>query len=139
VAGLFEQPTYWTGSAWKMKPEYSQAGNCPNSYNDYKYGLDDRNSYASQLSTSSLINQYIKRKVHYILGELDTDPNDPSIDDSCPAKLDGLHRLKRGQNFYNFLNQYFAANRHTIAIVPNVAHEQSRMYNSAEAKAVLFN
>lgn len=138
TSNLFEQPVYWDGKSWKMKPAYQAAGNCPNSYNEYKYGLDDRNNYASQFPINTLINQFLGRKVYYFLGDQDTDPNDPSLDTTCSAKLQGPYRLKRGQNFYAFLNQYYPTHQHAVGIVPGVGHEGSEMYGSNVVKAVLF-
>lgn len=138
ITGLFEKPVYWTGKTWKMKPEYQAvAGNCPTTYNDYKYGLENRNSYAKQLPTTTLIDQYINRKVYYFLGELDTE-NDEFLDTSCSAQLQGPYRLKRGQYFYAFLNLYFPTNQHALSVVPGIGHDSNGMYNSTIVKTVLF-
>lgn len=140
VDGVYEQPIYWNGETWEMKPEYkAEAGDCPNTYDNYKYGLQERNNYASQFPTEDLIAQYIKRKVYYFLGEQDINPDDSSLDTSCPAKLQGAYRLKRGQNFYHFLNQYFPMHQHMLGVVPGVGHNASAMYNAETVKAVLFN
>lgn len=140
VQGLFEQPVYWDGASWKMKPEYEAvAGRCPDTYNNYKFGLMNRNRYASQLPVETLITQYIKRKVYYLLGSLDIDPNDPALDTTCSAELQGPFRLKRGNNFYQFLNQYYPYHQHTLAVVPNVGHDGAAMYGSTVVKNILFS
>src|SRR5262249_37848391 len=47
IDDYFEVPVYWAGGTWVMKPVYqSAAGNCPTTYNNYKYGMVKRNTYA---------------------------------------------------------------------------------------------
>jgi len=138
IDNYFEVPIYYTGSSWKMKPLYkSIAGNCPSSYNNYKYGLEKRNSYANRLSSSTLISQYLNRKVYYFLGELDTVVDD-SLDTSCEAKLQGPHRLKRGKNYFSFLSKFNSNNLHTLRVVPGVGHDAKGMYGSSEVTNVLL-
>lgn len=135
----FERPTYWSGISWQMKAPYAQvAGNCPNDYNDYKYGVEERNSYANYYSSNTLITQYVARKVYYFLGALDNDSNDESLDKSCEAKLQGAHRLERGKNYFNFLNRYHAGHRHSLGIVDGVGHDSRAMYDSQIVKTALF-
>ena len=72
-------------------------------YNQYKYGLENLNSYMA-LSGSALIkNQYPEREVIYLLGNEDNDPNDSDLDKTCPAVFQGIHRLERGQIYYNYI------------------------------------
>lgn len=137
--GFFEEPMYWVGSLPQMKPLYlSVAGNCPRDYNNYKYGLEKRNSYANRLSRESLISQYLDRQTYYFLGELDTMVDD-SLDTSCEAKLQGENRLVRGKNYYSFLSSYFSNNQHALRIIPGVGHNAQLMYGSEAVKAVLLN
>lgn len=140
VVGLYESPVILSGGILKMKPEYlAEAGNCPTTYDHYKYGLQNRNPYASQFPIAGLITQFIKRKVYYFLGELDINQNDDELDKSCPAQLEGAYRLIRGQKFFNFLNQFYPTNQHNLGVVPDVAHDANGMYNSTAVKTVLFN
>lgn len=135
----FEDPTYWNGYAWRMKPYFrSYAGNCPNDFNDYKYGLDERNLYSQDFSNNELITQYLSRNVFYILGEDDDDPDHDELDTSCEATLQGDHRLERGKNYFNFLETFFPGHAHAIGIVPAVGHDARRMYDNNGVKALLF-
>ncbi len=139
ISNYFDVPVYWSGSSWRMKLDYQMvAGNCPTSFNNYKYGLKDRNYYASRLSAEALIEQYLPRRVVYLLGELDNDPDHVSLDTSCSAELQGPHRLARGHNYYDFLNTFFPSHQHDIATVPGVGHEARAMYNSSVVKPILF-
>lgn len=140
IVNYFESPVYKDRRTLKMKPLYKIiAGDCPNDYNDYKYGLEERNSYANRFSKDQLITQYLERNVYYYLGGNDNDSDDDLLDTSCEAKLQGSNRLERGQNFFNFLNQYFAGHRHYLDVIEGVSHNAHDMYGSEEIRLVLFN
>src|SRR5262245_15280487 len=49
-------------------------------YNDYKYGLQNRNSYMSQLSSTQIVARYRDARVAVLLGERDNDPASPELD-----------------------------------------------------------
>lgn len=140
LPGHFELPIYESGGRLRMDPVYRQAaGNCPTAYNDYKYGLLERNIYSDDTSEATLINQYINREVNYFLGSLDNDESDDSLDDSCEAKTQGRQRLERGNNYFDFINQFFPGHHHAKGIVENVGHDARGMYASEIVKAALFN
>lgn len=134
---LFESPVYRERSSARMKPEYRFAGNCPNSYNDYKYGLIDRNLYASRFSTTEIIQQYINRDVYYFLGELDN-YNEGSLDETCSAMLQGFNRLDRGIKYYDFLSTFYPTHMHSIGVIAGIGHNASSMYASEPVKSALF-
>lgn len=137
TAGLFEIPVYLSGSRLKMKSPYNKtAGDCPNSYNDYKYGLNERNLYSEDISNNDLIYQYLNRHVFYFLGSLDT-LQDSYLDTSCSAKIQGRYRLERGNNFFNFLNTFYYHN-HELFIVDGVGHDAGKMYASSIVQNVLL-
>lgn len=131
---LFEIPITSSG---KMKPDYKKvAGECAKTYNDYKYGLEDKNAYGEMLSNDELIAQYIHRNVFYFLGSLDIDDDD-SLDETCEARLQGKNRLERGKNQFNLLETFYR-HTHTLQIIENVGHESRKMYNDPLVKQVLF-
>lgn len=137
IINFFELPVYVSNNKLKMKDPYnSTAGDCPNSYNDYKYGFDEKNAYTSKYSNSDLRYRFLNRKVYYFLGALDT-LQDNYLDKSCSAKIQGRHRLERGKNFYNFLNTYYS-HQHELFIVDNVGHNAKDMYNSSTLKNILL-
>lgn len=135
----FEVPvTRSSSGTLKMKPIYrATAGNCPETYNEYRYGLQDKNNYASRFLNSELIAQYRERHVYYFLGSLDNDPDDDSLDNSCSARLQGFTRLDRGQKYFSFLNTFFP-NQHQLGVVEGVGHDARKMYNADNVKQVLF-
>lgn len=108
-------------------------------YNVYGYGLDDlhKNAYMSQLPASLIIDQYLPRKVTYLLGEQDTTTT--NLDVSCYAQVEGLNRYTRGTAFSNYVTKYYpSATNHIRVAVPGVGHSASKMFKSAQGRTVLF-
>src|SRR3546814_14731054 len=64
---------------------------CPD-YNDYKYGLQDLNSYMDAVGAEALPARYEHRNVIYLLGQGDHDPESSSLDDSCEGMWEGPNR-----------------------------------------------
>lgn len=106
-------------------------------YDDYKYGLTDRNHYTSQLTVDEIRNQYRPRYVIYLLGDLDTF-NEGNLDTSCRANVQGAHRFARGTFYHQHTLRYFPGNMHRRVPVPNVGHSSTGVYGSQRGKDVLF-
>jgi len=112
---------------------------CPYSYNDYKYGLEERNEYMSRLTGDGIRGQYTVRDVIYLLGTEDDDPQGDGLDRSCPAMLQGDHRLMRGTVFYNHLCTFFDCSNHLFVLVPGIGHSGRGMFTSDEGRGVIFD
>jgi hypothetical protein len=125
----------WFGSSLRI-PDFVSKKICPN-YNDYKYGLDNRNTYMSTLSGFGLRAQYASRNVVYLLGKED-DNFDSDLDKSCGAMLEGFNREERGNNYFKYINEMLPSNKHTKVMVPGVGHSARSMYTSDEGVRVLF-
>jgi len=113
---------------------------CPD-YNRYKYGLLQLNPYMASLSVDAIKSQYASRRVTVLLGELDADPADPSMDMSCAANFQGDHRLERGQIFRNHLVEAFGSSvlsSHRFEVIPGVGHSSSGMFTSECGASVLY-
>lgn len=104
----------------------------------YKYGLNNLNEYFSRISKSSLIDQFLKRDVTYLLGQSDTNTDPEEVDQSCPAALQGGYRYERGLNFKSFLDHFYPTHHHRLVSVPNIGHTESGMYRSPMALNLLF-
>ena len=114
---------------------------CSN-YNNYRFGLSKLPSYVSDISSKKLKSNYKSRTVKYLIGELDADPADSSMDQSCGAIIQGTHRRERAENFYAALNTFFGANvyeRHSFTLIPSVGHSARQVYTSQIGRDVLFN
>lgn len=114
--------------------------NACSSFNDYKYGLNKMYSYPAG-SLTPAPQQYSAARVTYLLGELDTDPNDPSLDTTCAAEWQGANRLQRGRSYFRALGETLGAevyDRHDLMTVPGVGHSAHGMLASPVGAAVLF-
>jgi pimeloyl-ACP methyl ester carboxylesterase len=97
-------------------------------FNDYRYGLDDLNSYMS----SGVAADYASRNVIYMLGSLDTNI-DSNLDTSCAANQQGRNRYDRGVKFYQHLATHFGRPVHRKVVVSGVGHSPKRMLQAAKA------
>lgn len=93
-------------------------------YDDYRYGLQNRQGYIGHLSEQALRQQYLARDVVYLVGAqddatsvpsvpLEHDPKDAAdLDVSCPAEWQGDSRLSRSLVFKKYLDHLFPSNGH---------------------------
>lgn len=110
-------------------------------FNDYGYGLNALFPYALASGVSTIQDQYDDREVIYLLGGNDNDPNSSSLDDSCPANLQGAHRLERGSIYYNHIISFYGESvktQHFLDTVPSVGHSNQGMFQSNEGRFYLF-
>ena len=123
-----------------MVPPAAVINACPG-YDDYKYGLRNRNSYMTRLSSSQIVAQFPAQRLTYLLGELDNDPAGVDLDTGCEASLQGVHRLERGIAYWNYVRHVFggAVNAtQKMAVVPNVGHDSRAMFTSPCGVDALF-
>jgi pimeloyl-ACP methyl ester carboxylesterase len=111
-------------------------------YNHYKYGLEGLNGYMQAIGEHTLRIRYGQRRVVYLLGEQDNDPQDDDLDTSCVAQAQGSHRLERGTIYYNYLQHVYGPQvytLHTKVTVPGVGHSAGAMFTSPEGVKELFS
>ena len=112
--------------------ETPDARDCPE-YDDYKYGLKDKNNYMTARGNTTLGQNYQGRTMIMLLGEFDDNPKSSSMDKSCEAMLQGAHRLERGQIYFNHIQDYFGSQvleRHRLDIIAGVGHTGAGMFQS---------
>lgn len=102
-------------------------------FNKYKYGLDQRTGYVATLSADQARARYLLRRVTILNGGEDT-THDGDLDVSCPAMLQGPHRLARGAYFH----AHYPSPTHDRVIVPGVGHDANKMFASTQAWPSLF-
>ena len=110
------------------------------SVDDYRYGLQHRNAYASRLSEEEIKQRYASRTITYLVGSSDDRSNSTGLDRSCAAQAQGANREQRATNYYHALEDFFGPEiyqRHHFELVPGVAHHGPKMLISDEAAAVL--
>jgi pimeloyl-ACP methyl ester carboxylesterase len=117
------------------RPEPEIAKECPG-YNDWKYGMDRLPGYAAGKTPAELEKDYVSRRVIYMLGALDVDPNHPLLDKSCMAEAQGPSRRARG---HNYIARDNGAPNHTLYEIANVGHDGDKMFTSACGLTALFD
>ena len=112
-------------------------------FDHWRYGMVDPVPYARGSDVKALERRYLTRRVVYLLGGKDNDPNHSALDKSCMAEVQGANRLERGTNYFaHVLKRAKLQNislRHSRVEVPGVGHEADRMFNSVCGKAALFD
>jgi len=110
-------------------------------YNSYKYGLQSRSPYMAAVPDQQIINQYAQRRVTYLLGGADVDPNGDGVDTDCPAEIQGRFRLERGLTYLKYLKHFYGpgiADRHQAIVVAGVGHDSRGMFTSAGGRNAMF-
>ena len=105
-------------------------------YNEYKYGLDDLNSYMSLAGVDSIRSRYERRNVVYLVGSSD---NGGTTD--CASETQGNNRYERSIIYYNYLQYYFGnqiVNNHQHAVIPNMDHDNYYVFNSSCGRKAIF-
>lgn len=116
---------------------------CP--YERYKYGFEmkplDSSHYMTLRQTSlNPISRYLKKKVTYLLGQLDNLSNDDAnaeLDVSCSGNFQGPDRLTRGTYYFESLKR-LGPHNHTLSVVAQVGHNAPEMYHSYKGRRALF-
>lgn len=105
-------------------------------YNEWHYGLEDRNSYAESLEADTIRALLARRDVRILIGDADT--LSASLDQSCGANLQGLNRYRRGHTIVRFMEAFHPDNNHAEMIVPGVGHSSLSMWTSPVGLESLF-
>ena len=111
-------------------------GSSCSDYDDWHYGLAERNTYAGSMVVDTIRAQLVRRDVRILIG--DADSLSASLDVSCGANLQGPYRFTRGRRLVRFMDQFFPQHRHREIIVPGIGHSSSSMYLSAVGLDALF-
>lgn len=119
------------------------AGHC-REQDRWRYGFNDPVPYVTtQGDPKAFEARYFGRRVIYLLGGNDVDPNHSALDKSCAGEAQGAFRLERGNNYFAHLQRRARAQnlalRHSRVEVPGVGHEAERMFNSVCGRAALFD
>jgi hypothetical protein len=109
-------------------------------YDTYKYGLSDLNVYLRPLGPDGIRSAYAQKDVTVLLGRLDFDSQDPALDASCGAMVQGANRLNRGIRYVHDLDSLYSVGQHhtRIAFVPGVGHNARGMFTSPAGRAAIL-
>jgi len=110
-----------------------------NRFNEWKYGLEHAPGYVGSPAAAGLEEAYIARRVTYLLGTNDDDPNGPDIDKDCAAEAQGPTRLARGAYYFKYLeSRHKSGLAQRVMLVPGVAHNARKMFTSECGIDALF-
>jgi hypothetical protein len=108
----------------------------------WRYGVNEPVAYV-QGDMKTIEQRYLTRRVIYMLGGADIDPNHSALDKTCMAEAQGVNRLERGNGYFAHVTKRARTQnitlRHTRVEVPAVAHDADRMFNSVCGRAALFD
>ena len=110
-------------------------GGCDD-YDEWHYGLLDRNSWAERLEADTIRALLSRRDVRILVGDADT--LSASLDQSCGANLQGLNRYLRGRTIVRFMDSLYVGHAHAEMIVPGVGHSSRSMWLSDVGLQALF-
>jgi pimeloyl-ACP methyl ester carboxylesterase len=121
------------------RPQPAIAAACPG-YNDWKYGMEALPPYLADRSPADLEKAYVARRVIYLLGTADTNPNHPALDKSCKGEAEGPYRYARGHAYADYMKARDQGTpNHSVWDVPGVGHNGDKMLTSACGLAALFD
>ena len=121
-------------------PDAATVEQCPG-YNRWGYGLEQPYGYFADTDRQRIVDSYANKRVFYLCGKKDADPNDGSLGKSCGAMMQGAHRLQRMLVFQSFLEFKYGARVsrfHQFSVVPNVGHHGRGTMTSSAGLRALF-
>ncbi len=106
-------------------------------YDEYKYGLNDLNSYMRHVGVVRLRTQLFTRRTYYLAGTKDVGTGG-SLDTRCEANLQGPNRLARFENYREYTRLFGDWNGAVFVSVPGVGHEGGKMLASDSVRRIMF-
>lgn len=109
-------------------------------FNQWKYGMDDRPPYLDDRSPAQLEAAYAARRIDYLVGGADDNPQQKALDKTCAAEAQGPQRVARAQAYYRYITaRHPDGVTQSFHIVPGVGHDGARMLTSVCALAAMFD
>ena len=130
-------PTSTWGPSARTRPElFTVPGGGCDDYDEWHYGLLDRNSWAERLEPDTIRALLSRRDVRILVGDADT--LSASLDVNCGANLQGPNRYVRGRTIVRFMDSLYVGHGHMEMIVPGVGHSSRSMWLSRVGQQSLF-
>ncbi len=127
------------------------------SYDDYRYGMADRNDapYMDVLTEAEIQDQFVVRDVIYLIGRGEDDcwcsgvdatpvclvPScgcDGGLSCNCQSLWQGRNRYRRANRYFEHLDAYFPGHAHEKYVVEGVSHSMSGMYGCGAGPQALL-
>jgi pimeloyl-ACP methyl ester carboxylesterase len=123
----------------RERPQPSIAASCPK-FNEWKYGMEQRPAYLAGTAVAALEQAYVARRVIYLLGTMDNDPNHSELDRTCMGEAQGPTRYARGHTYAAMMKARDGGTpNHVVWDVPGVAHSGGKMLTSPCGVTALFD
>ncbi|MDB5611020.1 MAG: hypothetical protein JWP25_7920 [Bradyrhizobium sp.] len=121
------------------RPEPAIAASCLG-YDNWKYGMESRPAYLADATVTALEQNYVARRVIYLLGTQDINPNHPALDKTCMAEAEGPYRYARGHAYAATMQARDAGTpNHSLWDVQGVGHDGDKMLTSPCGLKALFD
>lgn len=127
---------YLTGVRASDFGGFETPDSCPE-YDDYKYGLNDLNTYMKSVGATSIRSNLFTRQTYYLAGEEDTSTSG-SLDVSCSGNLQGVNRLQRFRNYRQYANLFDLWADSIFLSVPGIGHSGRKMLMSETTRSITF-
>lgn len=125
--------SYFYFSDWRPFPQKG----CVD-FDRWRYGLAGAPRYVTG-TPLALEARYTERRVTYLMGTADTNPNEEDLDRSCGGETQGPYRFARAQYFIAYIERRHSGGMNQdYAFVQGVPHDSRRMFTSACGLAVIF-
>jgi pimeloyl-ACP methyl ester carboxylesterase len=109
-------------------------------FNQWKYGMDNRPPYLGDRTPAQLEATYASRRVDYLVGGADDDPQQSALDKTCAAEAQGPQRVARAEAYYRYIqSRHPEGLKQRFHIVPGVGHNGARMLTSVCALSAMFD
>ncbi|CAE6921370.1 hypothetical protein R69927_06583 [Paraburkholderia domus] len=109
-------------------------------FNQWKYGMDNRPPYLDDRPPAQLEATYASRRIDYLVGGADDDPQQSALDKSCAAEAQGPQRVARAEAYYRYIrSRHPEGLQQSFHIVPGVGHDGARMLTSICALSAMFD
>jgi hypothetical protein len=102
--------------------------------------MDARPAYLAAPTINALEQAYVARRVIYLLGTNDTNPDHPALDKTCMAEAEGPYRYARGHAYAAVMQARDAGTpHHSLWDVQSVGHDGDKMLTSPCGLKALFD
>jgi pimeloyl-ACP methyl ester carboxylesterase len=107
-------------------------------FDRWRYGLTGAPRYVAG-TAAALEARYVERRVTYLMGTADVNPNEDDLDRTCGGEAQGPYRFARAKYFIAYIERrHPGGTNQDYAFVRGVPHDNRRMFTSACGLAVIF-
>ncbi len=107
-------------------------------FDQWRYGPRGAPRYVAD-AAAAMEARYAGRRVTYLMGTADVNPNEDDLDRSCGGEAQGPYRFMRAKYYIAYIaRRHPRGTNQDYAFVAGVPHDNRRMFTSACGLAVIF-